>query len=102
MTLHHSLEGGFISAKSPPKLRIPSLALLGASNRIRCLAMQTTSAQTKPERPEGESSKEDAIHENRPPWREFAGIWQDNPDFDAFLQNVAALRRQSDEAEPRH
>ena len=63
--------------------------------------MQTNPAKTEPERPKSDSSQEDTARENRPPWREFAGIWQDNPDFDAFLQNVAELRRQSDEAEPR-
>ena len=33
------------------------------------------------------------------PWVEFAGVWKDHPDFDAFRENIAAHRRQIDEAE---
>jgi hypothetical protein len=34
------------------------------------------------------------------PWRTFAGIWKDHPEFDAFLQNIARHRRAADEADP--
>jgi hypothetical protein len=27
------------------------------------------------------------------PWRAYAGIWKDHPDFDAFLENIAEYRR---------
>jgi hypothetical protein len=27
------------------------------------------------------------------PWQAFAGIWKDHPDFEAFLENIAAYRR---------
>ena len=27
------------------------------------------------------------------PWIQFAGIWKDHADFDAFLDNIAAYRR---------
>jgi len=33
------------------------------------------------------------------PWKKFAGIWRENPDFDAFLQEIAELRRETDQAE---
>lgn len=33
------------------------------------------------------------------PWVEFAGVWKDHPDFDAFRENIAEHRRQIDEAE---
>jgi hypothetical protein len=32
------------------------------------------------------------------PWRKYAGIWKDNPDFDGFLDNIAEYRRTVDEA----
>jgi len=31
-------------------------------------------------------------------WKTHAGIWRENPDFDAFLQEIAKLRRETDEA----
>jgi hypothetical protein len=27
------------------------------------------------------------------PWQAVAGIWKDHPEFDAFLENIAAYRR---------
>lgn len=27
------------------------------------------------------------------PWKEFAGIWKDHPDFDEFVNNITAHRR---------
>lgn len=32
-------------------------------------------------------------------WTTFAGIWRDNPDFDALLKEMADLRRETDQAE---
>lgn len=49
----------------------------------------------------GNSPQEIVTLDDRRPWQEFAGIWQDNPDFDVFRDNVAALRREHDEAETR-
>jgi hypothetical protein len=34
------------------------------------------------------------------PWVEFAGVWKDHPDFDAFRENIAEYRRKVDEAAP--
>ena len=31
------------------------------------------------------------------PWRAFAGIWKDHPDFDAFRDNVSAYRRSANQ-----
>ena len=78
-----------------------SLALLGAPVCFSYSAMQHSPTQVNPERPQGDPSRENAACENRVAWREFAAIWQDNPDFDAFLENVASFRRQRDEAEHR-
>lgn len=33
------------------------------------------------------------------PWKSFAGIWKENPDFDAFRENVAAYRADVNESE---
>ena len=33
------------------------------------------------------------------PWRAFAGIWKDHPDFEAFRKNIAAYRNSVDLAE---
>ena len=35
------------------------------------------------------------------PWRTYAGIWKDHPDFDEFLQSIADNRRSVDAAENR-
>ena len=32
------------------------------------------------------------------PWQKFAGVWKDHPDFDEFLDNIAAYRRATDAA----
>ena len=41
-----------------------------------------------------------AEHPKRPnPWKIFAGIWRENPDFDAFLKEIQDLRREANEAE---
>jgi len=33
------------------------------------------------------------------PWKAYAGIWRDNPDFEAFLQQIAHMRSETDEAQ---
>jgi hypothetical protein len=30
------------------------------------------------------------------PWVAYAGVWQDHPDFDEFLRNIAEYRRATD------
>ena len=30
------------------------------------------------------------------PWKTFAGIWRDNPDFDAFCNEIKQLRGEAD------
>ena len=34
-----------------------------------------------------------APNENGNPWRKFAGIWKEHPDFEAFVEDIAAYRR---------
>jgi hypothetical protein len=34
------------------------------------------------------------------PWIAYAGIWKDHPDFDDFLNNIAAYRRAVDGTDP--
>ena len=31
-------------------------------------------------------------------WKSFAGVWRDNPDFDAFLQEIKNARCEADQA----
>ena len=33
------------------------------------------------------------------PWKTFAGIWRDNPDFDAFCDEIKRLRREADQVD---
>mgnify|MGYP003580897022 CR=1 FL=1 len=33
------------------------------------------------------------------PWRAFAGVWKDHPDFDAFVENIAEYRRTANKAD---
>jgi len=35
----------------------------------------------------------------RNPWKAFAGIWRDNPDFDAFLQEIKDARHEADQTD---
>ena len=52
------------------------------------------------ERSKHEEAENRAEHPNRPnAWKTFAGIWRDNPDFDAFLKEIQDLRREANEAE---
>jgi len=32
------------------------------------------------------------------PWKRYAGIWRENPDFDALLKAIEDRRREADEA----
>jgi hypothetical protein len=40
-----------------------------------------------------------ARHDRANPWRTYAGIWRENPQFDAFLKEVEAIRREASEIE---
>jgi hypothetical protein len=33
------------------------------------------------------------------PWKAFAGVWSDNPDFETFLDEIADVRHEADQAE---
>ncbi len=62
--------------------------------------MDPTSKSGVAERSEPEAADIMVEQMNRPnPWRAFAGIWLENPDFDAFLAQIQDLRRETDEAE---
>jgi hypothetical protein len=45
-----------------------------------------------------EQNSEQAVPVN--PWKMFAGIWRDNPDFDAFQKEIESLRLESDATQP--
>ena len=32
-------------------------------------------------------------------WKNYAGVWRNNPDFEAFLNQIEKIRREADEAE---
>ena len=48
-----------------------------------------------------EQSESDAVEKASPhatghnPWKTFAGIWRENPDFDEFLEQIKTLPRES-------
>ena len=33
------------------------------------------------------------------PWKTYAGIWRENPDFDALVEEIKDLRREIDQAD---
>ena len=47
----------------------------------------------------GAFSGADARANRRNAWKAYAGIWRENPDFEAFLNEIQKLRREADEAE---
>mgnify|MGYP002624602215 CR=1 FL=1 len=43
----------------------------------------------------------DIDHELSDPWAKFVGMWEDDPYFDEFLEEIAAYRRERDADERR-
>ena len=43
----------------------------------------------------------DIDYESGDPWMKFVGMWEDDPTFDDFLEEISAYRRQVDEDDSR-
>jgi len=49
---------------------------------------------------EGDAAGRGSAGRKRPnPWRDYAGIWRENPDFGVLLREIEAVRRETAEAE---
>jgi len=62
--------------------------------------MNSTSRSAVEQRNKGKMGRGGNAQAKHPsPWRTYAGIWRENPDFGGFIKEIEGLRRESDEAE---